>query len=110
MRAEPDGATPLMYAALYADAELLRDMLAAGGNPNKTADSGASALMWAIEDHEKSTLLLDAGADVNASSPFGRTALSLATIAPDNSATAELLLARGAKSDADGVGLRGPRQ
>jgi ankyrin repeat protein/mono/diheme cytochrome c family protein len=93
----PDGATPLMYAALYADAELLRDMLAAGGNPNKTAGSGASALMWAIEDHDKVALLLDAGADVNATSAFGRTALSLATISPHNSATAELLLARGAK-------------
>jgi ankyrin repeat protein len=93
----PDGATPLMYAALYADAELLRDMLAAGGNPNETADSGASALMWAIEDHDKVALLLDAGADVNATSAFGRTALSLATIAPHSGATAELLLARGAK-------------
>ena len=93
----PDGATPLMYAALYADAELLRAMLQAGGNPNITSDSGATALMWAVEDRDKVTLLLDAGADVNATSGFGRTALSLANLHGEGVATAELLLARGAK-------------
>jgi ankyrin repeat protein len=93
----PAGATPLMYAALYADVELLRDLLAAGGNPNIANDSGGTALMWAVEDRDKVALLLDAGANPNATSGFGRTALSLAAIAPDSTATAELLLARGAK-------------
>lgn len=92
-----DGATPLMYAALDADAELLRSLLAAGGNPNVSSDSGATALMWAVEDIDKTRLLLDAGADVNASSGFGRTPLSLATISPDSAVTAELLLSRGAQ-------------
>jgi len=93
-----EGATPLMYAALYADAEILRAMLQAGGNPNITSDSGATALMWAVEDREKVTLLLDAGANVNATSGFGRTALSLATLYGEGVATAELLLDRGAKA------------
>ena len=93
----PDGATPLMYAALYADAELLRAMLAAGGKPNIASDSGATALMWAVEDRDKVALLLDAGADVNATSGFGRTALSLATLSGQGDATTALLLARGAK-------------
>ena len=98
-----EGATPLMYAALYADAEILRAMLQAGGNPNISSDSGATALMWAVEDREKVTLLLDAGANVNATSGFGRTALSLATLHGEGVATAELLLARGAKAFAGGI-------
>ena len=92
-----DGATPLMYAALYADADLLRAMLAAGGNPNITSDSGATALLWAVEDRDKLSLLLDAGADVNAASAFGRTALALAVISGQGDETTALLLARGAK-------------
>ena len=93
----PEGATPLMYAALYADAEILRAMLQAGGNPNITSDSGATALMWAVEDRDKVAMLLDAGANVNATSGFGRTALSLATLSGNGDDTTELLLARGAK-------------
>jgi ankyrin repeat protein len=93
----PDGATPLMYAALYGDADLLRAMLAAGGNPNLRNDMGASALLWAIEDLEKVRVLLDAGADVNAASNFGRTPLGLASSRPDATEMVRLLLARGAK-------------
>jgi len=92
-----DGATPLMYASLYADAALLRVMLQAGGNPNITSDSGATPLMWAVEDRDKLALLLDAGADVNASSGFGRTALSLAALNGQGDDATTLLLARGAK-------------
>ena len=93
----PDGATPLMYAALYADAELLSAMLEAGGNPNIASDLGATALIWAVEDRDKLALLLDAGADVNAASGFGRTALSLAVLSGQGEETTALLLARGAK-------------
>jgi len=93
-----DGATPLMYAALYGDADLLRAMLQAGGNPNIASDSGATALMWAVEDRDKLALLLDAGADVNATSGFGRTALSLAALSGQGDDATELLLARGAKA------------
>jgi ankyrin repeat protein len=92
-----DGATPLMYAALYGDVRLLGAMLAAGGNPNHASDSGATALMWAVEDIDKVRLLLDAGADPNAASGFGRTPLSLATYSPGTTTTAELLLSRGAQ-------------
>jgi ankyrin repeat protein len=92
-----DGATPLMYAALYGDAELLRTMLVAGGNPNIASDSGATALMWSIEDPARTRLLLDAGADVNATSGFGRTALSLSTLSAALAPSTELLLSRGAQ-------------
>lgn len=100
-----DGATPLMYAALYGDTELLRSLLAAGGNPNLASDSGATALMWAVEDTDKVRLLLDAGADPNASSGFGRTPLTLATISPAATSTAELLLSRGAQPLPQALGL-----
>lgn len=93
----PDGATPLLYAALYGDVELLRAMLEAGGNPNIASDQGATALMWAVEDRDKMALLLDAGADVNATSGFGRTALSLAMLSGQGDDTTSLLLKHGAK-------------
>ena len=93
----PDGSTPLMYAVLYGDADLLRSMLGAGGNPNLRNDTGASALLWAIEDIEKVRLLLDAGADLNAPSNFGRTPLALAGARANAPDLVKLLLARGAK-------------
>lgn len=90
------GATPLMHAALYGDATLLRAMLEAGGDPNIRNDSGATALMWAIEDIEKVRLLLDRGADANASSVFARTPLILATGFGRSEGMAQLLLEHGA--------------
>ena len=100
----PDGSTPLMYATLYGDTEMLRSMLAAGGNPNLRNDTGAVALLWAIEDIEKVRLLLDAGADVNVASNFGRTALSLASARSGSVDVVELLLARGAKPTPQALG------
>ena len=93
----PDGDTPLMYAAWYGDTELLRAALAAGGNPKVANDSGATALMWAVDDANKVRLLLDAGADANATSVFGRTPLWIAALAL-NDAAVEQLLARGASA------------
>jgi mono/diheme cytochrome c family protein len=62
------GSTPLMAAALYGDAALVKRLLTAGADPNATNTAGATALMWAAPDLEKMQLLLDAGADVNARS------------------------------------------
>jgi ankyrin repeat protein len=100
----PDGSSPLMYAALYGDAPLLRSMLAAGGNPNLRNDSGGSALLWATDDLEKVRLLIDAGADVNQASNFGRTPLMLASIRADATEVVALLLARGAKPTPQALG------
>jgi ankyrin repeat protein len=72
------GSTPLMFAALYGDVALMRQLLAAGANPNTANAAGATALMWAVPDMEKLRLLLDAGADVNAHSEEKRTALVIA--------------------------------
>ena len=99
----PDGATPLMYLAQYGDAETLRAALAAGGNPNQVSDAGTTALIWAIEDGEKVRVLLEAGADANAETPFRRTPLQLAAYAR-NEAAAEALLVHGATPSPGALG------
>ena len=74
----PGGWTPMMAAALYGDAGLMKRLLAAGGDPDAASDSRLTALMLAVPDTEKMLLLLDAGADVNARSDERRSALVIA--------------------------------
>jgi ankyrin repeat protein len=92
----PGGSTPLMYAALYGDAKLVADMLKAGADPNIRNHAGASALTWAVDDVDKVRVLLDRGADINATSDFGRTPLMLASTQARSAPTVRLLLERGA--------------
>ena len=92
------GWTPIMYAALYGDAEAVRLLLAQGANPNAQNDGGGTALMYAIEDAEKTRLLLDRGADANARSGEGRTALLIAVGRAGSNAVVKLLLERGASA------------
>lgn len=96
-RRGPEGSTPLMYAALYGSASLVKQLLDAGGDPNVRNHAGATALTWAMDDVEKVRLLVDAGADINASSDFGRTPLMLASQS-GSAATVKLLLERGAEA------------
>jgi ankyrin repeat protein len=93
----PGGSTPLMYAALYGDASLLAKMLQAGADPNIRNHNGASALFWALDDVEKVRVLLAGGADINASTGFGRTPLTVASTQAGSAPLVELLLERGAK-------------
>ena len=72
------GTTPLMAAALYGDADLMKRLMAMGADPHASNVSGATALMWALPDTAKMRLLLDAGVDVNARSDERRTALVIA--------------------------------
>ncbi|MCC6367949.1 MAG: ankyrin repeat domain-containing protein [Bryobacterales bacterium] len=91
------GATPLMYAALYSDAETVRLLLNQGANPNAADNAGATALMWAIPDEEKVRLLLDHGARVNVvSKATGRTPLLIAAGRPGAVQVVRLLLEKGA--------------
>ena len=99
----PGGATPLMYAALYADKALVQMLLDRGADPNVADDSAATPLMWAIPDIEKTKLLLDRGATVSARSADGRTPLMIAAGLPGAEPIVRLLLERGAK-----VNDRGP--
>jgi ankyrin repeat protein len=102
------GSTPLMYAALYGDLPSVRLLLQAGAEPNVVNDSGATALMWAVDDLRKTRLLLDHGADVNARSNDGRTPLMIAANRAGSSPVLELLLARGAKPNVVAPSLFGP--
>jgi ankyrin repeat protein len=93
----PGGATPLMYAALYGDADLVRTLIDRGADPNAADDNAATALMWAIPDLEKTTILLERGADAGAKSSDGRTPLMIAAGLPAAAPAAKLLIDRGAK-------------
>jgi mono/diheme cytochrome c family protein len=97
----PGGSTPLMYGALYGDADSVRLLLSAGGDPNIRNDARATALMWAVEDAEKTRLLLEHGADANARSEDGQTPLLLAAGQAGSGAVVKLLLDHGAE-------LKGP--
>ena len=90
------GSTPLMAAALYADAGLVRQFLAAGADPNMANAVGATALMWAVPDVDKLRALLDAGADINAHTEENRTALVIAAGIVGSRPAVNLLLEYGA--------------
>ncbi len=93
------GSTPLMYAALYGDAESVRKLMELGADPNIPNDAGATALMWAVDDLEKTGALLEHGADPNAASNDNRSPLAIAVISRGSAPVVKLLLDRGAKVD-----------
>jgi ankyrin repeat protein len=85
-----------MYAVLYTDATTIERLIKLGADPNKHNDDGATALMWAAIDLEKTKVLLAHGAGVNAKSEDARTPLMVAASRPGGGATVKLLLAHGA--------------
>jgi ankyrin repeat protein len=88
----PEGSTPFMYAVLYAGKPELEQLLKLGADPNKKNDANATALMWAANDMEKTRLLVDHAADVNARSSDMRTPLMIAARRPGNTAVVKFLL------------------
>ena len=95
-RRGPNGATPLLYAALYSDVTTVRTLLDKGADPNVADHAGATALMWAVDDHAKAELLVRRGAHVNVKSADGRTPLMLAAARRGGAPVVRLLLDRGA--------------
>ncbi len=96
-RAGTGGATPLMYAVLYGDAETVRLLLQHGADANLRNQSKASALMYAVDDPAKTRLLLEHGADANARSDEGETPLSIAAAGRENAdVVVKVLLDHGA--------------
>ena len=96
MNADRKAATPFMYAVLYTDAPTLERLIKQGADPNKRNDAGATALIWAALDLEKTRVLLAHGADVNAKSQEERSPLMVAAGRPGGAPVVEFLLADGA--------------
>jgi hypothetical protein len=90
------GATPLMFAALYGDAALMRRLLEAGVDASAATPAGATALMWAVPHVDRMQLLIASGADVKARSQDGRTALLIAAGIVGAAPAVRLLLEHGA--------------
>jgi ankyrin repeat protein len=72
------GATPLMYAAIYADAAAVEQLIDKGARVNDLNTFGATALMWAAPQPAIVDVLLRKGADVNALASNGFTPLVVA--------------------------------
>jgi ankyrin repeat protein len=104
----PGGATPLMYAALYGDAAAVRQLIDTGANVNASNEVGATALMWAIDDPDKTLLLLEHGADPNATSAENQTPLTIALASKAPAAVVNLLLDHGANVDVKSYRGRNP--
>ena len=96
-RAQPDGTTPLHWAAYRVDQELVQKLLKKGAKADVVNHYGASPLAEAVRvaNVPIAGMLLEAGADANASNEDGQTALMLAA-RTGNVAVAELLVAHGA--------------
>ena len=94
------GDTPLMTAALYADTGVLELLLGAGAKVDVTNQAGVTALMRAATFEDKTRLLVANGAEVNARSRIGNSAILLAARKPGNSRTVKFLLDRRADPNA----------
>ncbi|WP_302294720.1 ankyrin repeat domain-containing protein [Pyramidobacter piscolens] len=88
----------LVQLCRFGSAKRLRSALKAGSDPNAAVD-GLTPLMWAARDNRDKDMLsalIDAGADVNAQDPEGRTALMYAV---KNPAAVQTLMNAGARVD-----------
>ena len=99
--AEPDGTTPLHYAAHFGDARLTAALLKAKADPDARNEFGTTPLAEAATagNAEVIGLLLKAGADVESANPEGQTALMVVARAGSIDA-AKLLLKAGADVNA----------
>jgi uncharacterized protein len=99
-QAEPDGTTPLHWAAEAGDLELVTALLRAGAT-NAANRYGTTPLELAAENGDPKVVdaLLQAGADAKGASPEGETLLMTAS-RTGNLETMRLLLARGADPNA----------
>lgn len=95
----------LVNASVRDDAVLVRDLIAAGADPNAKANDGTAVLMLALGANHASVIdtLVKAGSDVNMVWRDGLTPLHIAAMR-GNVALAEKLLAAGARPVADAKG------
>ena len=96
--------TPLMRAALFGTTDEVRNLVKSGADVNAVAKpSGITPLMCAAHNPAKAAILLSAGADVNARTDGGHTALLLAADYDGAGETVEMLLDRDADVNARSV-------
>lgn len=94
------GSTMLMHAAYLGSVATMGMLLDAGADVNGANNRKATALHWAVTDQAKLKLLLDRGANREAQTVDGRTALHLAATHPDGAGRVALLLEAGANPNA----------
>jgi ankyrin repeat protein len=97
------GRTPLHEAAARGDAPLVKDLLAAGANPNAQDDNGWTPLHFASQavSEPVAALLLAAGSDVHMTDSVGNTPLFRAVFCSRGNGSVILaLLAAGANPNA----------
>lgn len=90
------GATPLMNAAVVGSVAAMKLLLDYKADPDLTNSAGATALVWAAADLDRVRLLLERGADANAASERGRTALYVAARSDGSAPIVKLLMQAGA--------------
>ncbi|MBN1238644.1 MAG: ankyrin repeat domain-containing protein [Gammaproteobacteria bacterium] len=94
--AEPDGSTPLLWAAYQSHPEMVSALLAAGADPDAANEFGITPLLQASRYGDAPVIkaLLDGGASLESKHPDGETPLMAAARAGSTEAVA-LLLERG---------------
>src|SRR5687768_2164123 len=100
--AQPDGTTPIHWAAYHDDAATLDLLIRAGANVNAATDAGITPLWVACSANTSAPTirrLLDAGADANLAPDTGETPLMWCARAGALEAV-RALLSRGATVDA----------
>jgi ankyrin repeat protein len=93
---DDDSDNVLMYAALYAQPEIMEMLLKKGAKVDSRNKSGQTALMWCTNEKDKMALLLKYGADINARSNTGNTVLHIASVGVNKYEIVKFLLDNGA--------------
>jgi ankyrin repeat protein len=96
------GATPLMYAGAFGNAQQMKLLLASGADVNAQNVFHATALIWAGGDAVKSRMLIEHGADINVRTQQGQTPLMVAARRNGNADLVRLLLEKGADTKTPG--------
>jgi ankyrin repeat protein len=97
---DENGSTPLILAAYWASAAEVKELLARGADPNARNDNGVAALIPATDNLETGRLLVEAGANVNARTEAGDSALMVAARRAGATPVAAYLLSKGADAGA----------
>ena len=104
----PGGSTPLMYAVLYGDADAVRLLLDNGDGSQRSQRGRRQGADVGGRRPRENALVAPRGADVNARSEDGRTALSIAASRYGSLAVIRLLLDSGANPSVKSPSYKGP--